>query len=168
MINDLLLKEKPVIINTKFGQFVLKLNSKGELELDLPDNFKLNIKGDLNLILNGEFNVDASEVNIVSRGDDINLDSLDASIYLNSYRAKQIKDIPEYIKLRKEQESAKKNSKQEHRDHVTEIYELLGSVIKRLDALEEREKSVIDITKDDVDSRILDRAEKMKNSLKPK
>ncbi len=176
-MSDILLlqKDSPILIDTPVGIFKVLVNSNNELQLHIPDKLSFKIYGNLNVSIDGELNIDSSELNVVTNGKDINLDSVNANIHLNSYRAKQIKNIPKFKDERLKQEkvlkdgldSAEKDSKQKHLDknHITELYDLLGDVLKRLAILEEKDRSTIELSKSGLNSYVMERFQKLKEEL---
>lgn len=168
IISSLLKDNTPILINSRIGMFKLSIGHNNELELQVPNDFVFKILGDLNISIEGELNIDSSELNIVTYGNDINLDSADANIHLNSCRAKQIKNIPKYrdkmLEQKKEtDEQYGTNSKKSN--NKKDIYDMLGDILKRLSVLEERDKTTINLTKDGLNSYVMQRFDELRKEL---
>ena len=102
-MNELELASYPVIIKTEYGDLVLKIEDN-KLMVYLPTDLKIGIVGDLDIKLTGDFNIESlGEINLLSRKKNINIDSLGANIFLNSYRSKQIRYNRYYKGLRTRQ-----------------------------------------------------------------
>ncbi len=57
------------------------------LKLTLPKDFKFEINGELNIETTGE-------INLLSKGSDINIDSLNSNMWINSFKCKQLMSDP--------------------------------------------------------------------------
>ena len=102
-MSELELASYPVIIKTEYGNLVLKIEDN-KLMVYLPTDLKIGIVGDLDVKLTGDFNIETlGEINLLTRKKDINIDSLGANIFLNSYRSKQIRSNKYYKRLRNRQ-----------------------------------------------------------------
>lgn len=83
-INDLVTIQLPVTYN--------KYNN--ELIINIPKNCKIKFLNDINIDIDGQFNIlSFNQMNLCSVNNNINIDSLNAAIYLNSEKAVQLKKI---------------------------------------------------------------------------
>lgn len=78
----------------------LLLNSTEKITLRLGGNFHLVVDGDYDTSINGEYN-------LITNNQNIHFDSINGDIHLNSRLAKQIKNLPESIELRKRNKQLK-------------------------------------------------------------
>ena len=129
-------------IPTTTGELLFKADVvNNNLIITLPKDFKIDIIGDLDISVRGEFNVESKgEINLLSRKKNINIESLGAKIFLNSYRAKQIRNDRYYKKLRnqqlKELDQNICNETNHHNDPLDEIMNAIISLNERISKLE--------------------------------
>lgn len=131
-MSELELASYPVIIKTEYGNLVLKIEDN-KLMVYLPADLKIGIVGDLDVKLTGDFNIETlGEINLLTRKKDINIDSLGANIFLNSYRSKQIRSNKYYKGLRNrqlkqiEQQKLESEKTEKHYD----VDDLVDAIIK--------------------------------------
>lgn len=68
-----------------------------ELIINLPKDIKIKFTNSVDIITDGEFNLMSfGEMNLLSIFNNIHLETLDATIHLNSRRAKQLYDLNRY------------------------------------------------------------------------
>ena len=130
-------------LKTEFGEFGIRLDIENKaLKIDIPDDFKIMIGGDLTLETDGE-------INLLTHGKDVNIDSLDAFIWFNSYKCKQIRDIPEMVDRRNAQIEQRKKEREEQKNktcpQMADMLELFGQLSERISRLENLEERTIDI-----------------------
>ena len=95
-----------------------------ELLINLPKDLKIRFLNNIDIITENDFNVlSLNEINLCSVNHDINIDSLNSAIYLNSQKAKQIKNIPQIITINQEN------------NHFTKKKELLINLNKCLNQI---------------------------------
>lgn len=129
-------------IPTTTGELFFKADIANDtLIIKLPKDFKIDVIGDLDISIKGEFNIDSKgEMNLLSRKKNINIESLGAKIFLNSYRAKQIRNDKYYKGLRKRQLKVldcDNSSETNHHEHpLDEIMDAISSLNERITKLE--------------------------------
>lgn len=72
------------------------------LKISLPDKIKIEFENNIDIQVLGDFNIlTYGMINLLSAFKDINIDSYDAKIYLNSQKCKQLNDFdPNIIPIR--------------------------------------------------------------------
>ena len=127
-------------IPTSTGDLSFKADIvNGNLTITIPKDFKLDIIGDLDMSIKGEFNIETNgEMNLLSRKKNINIESLGAKIFLNSYRAKQIRNNRYYKSMRTRQlkEIDVIDDTNHHDDPLEELTNAIISLNERITKLE--------------------------------
>jgi hypothetical protein len=110
----------------------LFLNSTEKITLRLGGNFHLVVDGDYDTSINGEYN-------LITNNQNIHFDSVNGEIHLNSRLAKQIKNLPESIELRKRIEQLKEKDKSCDCDSDTEMDGFFKDVLDLFERVEKLE-----------------------------
>ena len=126
-----------MLLPTPAGDICLHYdNKKKALIVTLPPELKIGIVGNVDLKVTGDYNVETlGEINLLSRRKDINIESLGARIFLNSFRAKQIRQLGRYKAKRKEYLD-KAKIKIPQKNIFEEVIEAMSSLNERVTALE--------------------------------
>jgi len=125
------------------GKDLVKVNIQGNMSVSIGfDN-------DVLLRTEGDFVVASKgEINFISDGEPICIDSLNSVIHLNSREGKYIKDLPESIKYRERLKEERKQNTQ-----IATMQEIQNKTLKkRVSILEDKLEEVGNILKDFVNS----------------
>ncbi len=95
-------KDKGLVIEAKTKDVTIQ-TANGITKIQIHNNIKLGIEvdGDLMLKSGGDLVITADgEIDLITKGKPICIESLDSELHFNSRLAKPIKDLPESIKAR--------------------------------------------------------------------
>jgi len=98
----------------------------------LSGNTQFLFGGDTYLVSNGEFGV-------ITNGQDIHLDSIDANVHLNSRLVRPIRDLPESIEYR---ERVKREQEEKREQMESQLSRLVEELTTNMVLLEERIKEL--------------------------
>lgn len=151
---EIFLKGEPLELLTPIGTFYLILDvDQKMIQVQVPEGFKLGFVNGLDIALGGDLDIDSiGEVNLVTRGKNINIDSLEAAIYLNSLKSKQTRDDPNWDSQRNELMEIARSKRDEiehqkkHSCSTERLLELVSDLTERVERLEKENAELRNIT----------------------